>query len=198
MLLQEALRQVLQHLSDHGVSAALLGGLAVSAWTEPRFTRDVDLAVAVRSDSDAERLIHHLQSLGYRVLATVEQTAHDRLATARLVPPGESVDGLVVDLLFASSGIEGEIVGAAVELDVGASTLVKVVRAGHLVALKLLAHDPGSRPQDGIDLQALRTALDDEELALAREACDLIMARGYARGRNLPSLLEALVANDGG
>lgn len=194
MLLQDALRQVLQHLDDMHVPAALLGGLAVSVWAEPRFTRDVDLAVAVSSDAEAERVIHHLQRLGYRVLATVEQTAHDRLATARLLPPGESADGMVVDLLFASSGIEPELVRAAVEVDVGASTLVKVVRAGHLVALKLLAQDPDTRPQDALDLRSLRDALSAEELALARDACALIEARGYARGRDLSLLLEQLVA----
>jgi hypothetical protein len=196
VLLQDALRQVLEHLDEMNVPAALLGGLAVSVWAEPRFTRDVDLAVAVSSDAEAERVIHALQRLGYRVLATVEQTAHDRLATARLLPPDESADGMVVDLLFASSGIEPELVRAAVEVDVGASTLVKVVRPGHLVALKLLAHDPDTRPQDGLDLQSLRHALSDEELALARDACALIEARGYARGRDLSRLLEQLVARD--
>jgi hypothetical protein len=187
----------LQHLDDLNFSAALLGGLAVSVWTEPRFTRDVDLAVAVDSDAEAERIIHALQRSGYRVLATVEQTANDRLATARLLPPGESADGMVVDLLFASSGIEPEIVRAAVEIDIGASTVVKVVRAGHLVALKLLAHDADTRPQDGLDLRALRDTLSDEELTSAREACVLIEARGYARGRDLQRLLDELVAGTG-
>lgn len=104
---------------------------------------------------------------------------------------------MVVDLLFASSGIEPEIVRAAVEIDVGASTVVKVVRAGQLVALKLLAHDSDTRPQDGLDLRALRDALSDEDVALAREACVLIEARGYARGRDLQKLLDDLVARVG-
>jgi hypothetical protein len=38
------------------ISWAMLGGLAVSIRTEPRFTRDVDLAVAVAADDEAERL----------------------------------------------------------------------------------------------------------------------------------------------
>jgi len=38
-------------LADH---AALVGGLAVSARTEPRFTRDLDVAVAVPDDAGAE------------------------------------------------------------------------------------------------------------------------------------------------
>jgi predicted nucleotidyltransferase len=194
MQLHDALLQALSLLDELGTPAALLGGIAVSVWTEPRFTRDVDLAVAVGSDSDAERLIYQLQQRGYRVLATVEQTATARLATARMLPPGESQDGLIVDLLFCSSGIEREIVDAAMSLDIGASAPVKVVRVGHLVALKLLSHDPRTRPQDGVDLRALREAFDDEEIERARKAVALIVERGFDRGRDLSALLEAFLA----
>lgn len=71
--IREALEQVLSHLDDQSARAAVLGGLAVSVWAEPRFTRDVDLAVAVRDDADAERLVGQLTQRGYRLLATVEQ-----------------------------------------------------------------------------------------------------------------------------
>lgn len=195
MLLLEALEQILSHLDDQRAGAAVLGGLAVSVWTEPRFTRDVDLAVAIRADADAERLVHELTQRGYRLLATVEQTATGRLATARLLPPGESEEGMVVDLLFASSGIEPEIVDAAVEVDIGAGIPVRVARVGHLVALKLLSRDPAVRPQDALDLHALRPVLDAAETQLAREACDLIVRRGFHRGRDLGDLLQAFLAS---
>jgi len=70
MLLFEALGQVLSHLDDQSARAAVLGGLAVFVWAEPRFTRGVDLAVAVRDDADAERLVGQLTQRGYRLLAT--------------------------------------------------------------------------------------------------------------------------------
>ena len=60
------LRRVAAELSRTGCPFALVGGLAVSARTEPRFTRDVDLAVAVASDTEAEALIHRLRTAGYR------------------------------------------------------------------------------------------------------------------------------------
>jgi hypothetical protein len=40
-------RVALAALDDCGLGGALVGGFAVSVRTEPRFTRDVDLAVAV-------------------------------------------------------------------------------------------------------------------------------------------------------
>lgn len=196
MLLFEALDQILARLKEDRVQSALLGGLATSAWTEPRFTRDVDLAVAVRTDGEAEGLLRSLSRQGYRLLATVEQTATGRMATARLSPPSESDEGMIVDLLFASSGIETEIVDAAVELDIGASTPVRVARVGHLVALKLLAYDPGTRPQDALDLNALRAVLDSDETKRADDACELIMRRGYARERNLPALLRTYLSEN--
>jgi predicted nucleotidyltransferase len=197
VLLQDALAQILEALAEEGAPGALLGGLAVSAWTEPRFTRDVDLAVAVASDEDAERLIHRLQGRGYSLLATVEQTAVARLATARLLPPGQVEEGMVVDLLFASSGIEPEIVSAALDLDIGGAVPAKVACIGHLVALKLLAHDPIKRPQDGLDLRALRSVLNDEEQARAARACELIESRGFNRGRDLRGALAAYLSDEG-
>src|SRR5512136_1578097 len=83
---------------------ALVGGLAVSARTEPRTTRDVDIAVAVDDDSAAEALIFALQQRGYSVAAVIEQQTLGRLATVRLEPPGAGIAGALVDLLFASSG----------------------------------------------------------------------------------------------
>ncbi len=53
--LEAELRRIHAHLTESHVSFALVGGLAVSARTEPRFTRDADLAVALTSDAEAER-----------------------------------------------------------------------------------------------------------------------------------------------
>ena len=48
-----ALRRIQAELTSARVSFALVGGLAVSARTEPRFTRDADLATAVAGGADA-------------------------------------------------------------------------------------------------------------------------------------------------
>jgi len=100
---------------------------------------------------------------------------------------------LLVDLLFASSGIEHEIASDAAELDIGFDTPVPVARPGHLIALKLLADDPVARPQDALDLRALRPILDDAEIERARVACLQIVERGFHRGRDLQAMLETLL-----
>ncbi len=110
--LEAALRGVSAELTGVRVAFALVGGLAVSVRTEPRFTRDADLAVAVASDGEADALIRTLQTRGYGIEAVVEQEAAEQLATVRLMPAGDPL-GPVIDLLFASSGIESEVVGDA-------------------------------------------------------------------------------------
>jgi hypothetical protein len=100
--LESALVQIAAALEEAGTGWALVGGLAVSVRTEPRFTRDVDIAVAVQDDSEAESLIRTMRDRGYVAHTLVEQEATGRLATARLLPPGETAAGVVVDLRFAS------------------------------------------------------------------------------------------------
>jgi len=124
----------------------------------------------------------------------VEQEATRRLATIRLIPPGERERGVVVDLLFASSGIEPEIVAGAQIVEVMAGLSVPVARAGHLIALKILARDDERRPQDHVDLRALRVKADAATWDLARSALTLITERRFNRGRDLLAALEQLRA----
>lgn len=56
----------------------------MSARCEPRFTRDIDLAIAVDDDRGAEALVRSMLAAGYAVVAQVEQLDTGRLATARV------------------------------------------------------------------------------------------------------------------
>ena len=188
--LLEALRRATRDLRELDQRWALVGGLAVSARAEPRTTRDVDLVVAVAGDSQAEKLVRNLRARGYTLLEHLEQDATGRLATVRFIAPGEDEQGVLVDLLFASSGLEPEIVAQAEELEIAAGITLPVAITGHLIALKLLARDDRHRPQDFDDLRALLREASLEDLGLAREALKLIIERGYNRGRS--DLLEQL------
>ena len=175
------------------IQYALIGGIAVSTRTEPRFTQDLDWVVAVQDDAAAERVVHGLTTRGYVIDTVVENEARNRMSTVRMeVPTG----GWLVDLLFASSGIEPEIVAAAEPIEAFAGFALPVARTGHLIALKLLARGE-LRPLDTADIQALIAVADDDEIALARTAVELIEARGYDRGRDLRSDLASLLAPSG-
>ena len=191
--LEAALRQIHTDLTEAHVSFALVGGLAVSARTEPRFTRDADLAVALASDAEAEALIHSLRARDYGIEAVVEQEAVGRLATVRLTR-STKLQAPVIDLLFASSGIEPEVVAEAEPTELLPNLTIGVARTGHLIALKVLSRDDVRRPQDLVDLRALQRVASSGELARARQSLVLIAARGYHRGRDLMSEMNTLLA----
>ena len=191
-VLIESLAAAAEDLAELQRPFALVGGLAVSLRAEPRFTRDADLVVSVGVDKDAELTVNALLARGYGVEAVVEQTALGRLATARL--RSRVTGGVIVDLLFASSGIEPEITAAAEVLTVARGLTMPVARTGHLIALKLLSSDPDLRRQDLIDLDELKVVAADDDWLLAAAACEMILQRGFHRNRNLLGLLEALRA----
>jgi Nucleotidyl transferase AbiEii toxin, Type IV TA system len=190
--LEGALRRIARDLQQAGKSWALIGGLAVGARAEPRTTRDVDLIVAIADDKEAEALVFWLQTLGYGVLIVLEQTAAGRLSTVRFRPPNEPEGGVIVDLLFASSGIETEIIRAAEGLEIIPGLIVPVARIGHLLALKALARNDRDRPQDLDDPRALLLEAEPQDLEDARVALQLIEERGYHRGRRLREEFERL------
>lgn len=188
-----ALSRISDELRRAGVPFALVGGLAVSVRAEPRFTRDVDVAVAVAGDARAEALVRELGRDGWMVRAVVEQEAVGRLATVRLAAPDDIETAAVVDLLFASSGIELDLVQSADALEVLPDVTLPVASVAGLIVLKLLARAP-ERPQDEIDLVALLAVADDGDIRSARRLARLVTQRGYHRDRDLVGELETIVA----
>lgn len=179
-----------------GASWALVGGLAVSARAEPRTTRAIDVAVAVGDDQDAEELARRLSDRGYDYEEIMDHRDVGRLSTVRFTRRGDQ-SGVLHDLLFATAGIEREIVADAEVLEVLPGLYAPVARTGHLLALKILALRPErsqERPQDFADIRELLAVADAEELERARAALELISRRGYDRGKDLEGLFEQLLA----
>lgn len=187
---REVLLGALNDLGRLDHAFAIVGGLAVSARCEPRLTRDVDIAMAVSDDRDAEEIVFRLQGRGYRVVTTLEQDVTHRLATVRLQGSEVEDAGALLDLLFASSGIEPEVATQAELLELLPGISAPVARLGHLIALKVLARNDRLRPQDAMDLRSLLQDCSEVDLALARESLALIHARGFDRGRDLPAALQ--------
>lgn len=189
--IEGALIRIDSDLRQIGVAFALIGGLAVSLRAEPRTTRDVDLAVALKDDAGAERVIRGLLGLGYRVVQQLEQDRTRRLASVRLSLPDAPRIGIVIDLLFASSGIEREVVAAAEELEILRGLRMRVATAAHLVALKILA----GRPQDRADVHALLPELDAPGHDTVRAALELIARRGFDRKKDLDQAYRRALAS---
>lgn len=188
-----SLEQAAKDLDQLGTKWALVGGFAVSARAEPRFTHDVDVCVLVDTDAQAERIALQMTGFGYSVASIVEHERFDRLATLRLVSPVPG--GMPVDLLFASSGIEREVVQSAEVLEILPDLAVPVARSPHLVVLKLLARDDDVRPQDAMDLRALRRVLTADDADEVLRLVSLVSSRGFDRERDLRSLAREYLAS---
>jgi hypothetical protein len=186
---QHALAEIVAALRATSRCYALVGGVAVSFRATPRFTRDVDLVVLVDNDDDAEQLVFSLREYGFRIVATVEQKAQKRLGTARL----ESSNGVIVDLLFANSGIEPEIVRHATVVQMESVGAVSIARAEELLAMKILSMSP-KRPQDMVDAQNLIAFNADIDLKMVRKNLSTMVERAYHRDEDLFGKLDALLS----
>ena len=189
--LERALSRLDADLRALELSWAVVGGLAVSIRARPRVTWDLDVAIAVASDREAERIVLEVRGRGYRDRpdeAVLEQEDVGRLAAVQLLAPDEPGEGLGVDLLFASSGVEAEIVAMADLLETFPGLFVPVARLGHLLALKVLA----GRPRDVDDCVALLERAGPADLRQARDTLDLIERRGFHRGKDLQADLAKM------
>jgi hypothetical protein len=188
----DAASRAARDLADASASVALVGGLAVSVRSEPRNTRDVDFAVSATDDAFAEAVVRALVGRGYGIVSVLDHEVTGRLATVRM--RHASAASVLVDLLFASSGVETEVVSEAEPIEIAPGLALPVARAGHLIAMKLLSRDDVRRPQDRVDLASLVAVAQDEEIERASRACAAIQARGFARGRDLASELRTALA----
>lgn len=154
----------------------------------------MDIVVAVANDDAAESLVRQLLTQQYHLLASVEQDAARRLAAVRLGATADTAANVVVDLLFASCGIEPEIAEAAEEIEILPDLVAPVATTAHLIAMKLLARDDDRRPQDRSDLRALVDAASPQDIQDARKAIELITLRGFHRDRDLAAEWTRLAA----
>lgn len=145
----------------HIRSYALIGGLALSAWTDPRNTRDVDLVVSVSEGTTWPEIAARIES---------------RLRKKIIVKKGTRRTVIQEKLSFASGQIEVDLIGTkgfdlaeeAIRHAVVATIFkkrVRIVTPEYLILLKLI---PLSG-QDRIDVISLAKNADRRKLrALAK------------------------------
>lgn len=90
------LRRIVEALDAGAITYALAGGLAVSIYTTPRATEDIDLLI---SRDDLQRIVGALDSVGFRPAGRPMRVAGGRLEIQRLNKI-EAADLLPLDLLM--------------------------------------------------------------------------------------------------
>jgi hypothetical protein len=130
---------------SHGWQCAVIGGLAVQRWGEPRQTRDVDLTLLTGLGGEA-RFVDGLLARYASRIPDARQFALDRrvvlLTTALGVPLDISLGGLPFEV---------RLVERATPFEFEPGLAITVCSAEDLLTLKAFA----DRPQDWIDIEGI-------------------------------------------
>jgi hypothetical protein len=139
-------------LSAAGVEYAVAGGLAVSAWAEPRATVDIDLVI--RGDPAVLTVVRATARDAGLLQTNARVRAFRRVRLLRmLVPPGADPEPIAVDLLLPGDALTDAVLHNAKPLQLGRRR-VRFASAEDTVLLKLLRDSD----QDRVDIRALAAA----------------------------------------
>lgn len=138
---------------------AIIGGIAVQRWGQPRLTRDVDVTILLPPGGEAPILRDIVAEFPPRMADAVAFALEHR------VLPVQVSEGSEADLSLGLPGYEEEMVARAVPFELEAGRAVRLCSAEDLVIHKALA----GRPRDEQDIEGI----------LARQGKDFDV--GYVR-----------------
>lgn len=150
---------LLRALSEGGVRFLIVGGYAVMEYTEPRYTKDLDLWIA-RDTENARAAYQALGEFGAPLLGVTPEdfTEPDVVYQIGVTP-------VRVDIMTSVTGVEFEDAWAhRLEREVG-GLRVAILSAEHLITNKQAV----GRPHDRIDVRRLRAVLDASKTAAGGE-----------------------------
>jgi hypothetical protein len=146
MLTSSEFKELLSIFSDHKVRFLIVGGYAVMKYSEPRFTKDLDLWIAI-DQQNASAVYESLKEFGAPLSGL---TVEDFTDTSSFYQMGRAP--LRIDILMAIPGVEFE-----------AAWLKREVMMLDKVALPFISRDDlikakqaSGRPQDLLDMEALK------------------------------------------
>lgn len=128
-----------------GWRSAIIGGVAVQRWGEPRQTRDVDVALLTGSGTE----ISYIEPLLARYRPRVDDAT--RFALKNRVVLVETHDGLPLDISLAAMPYEHRLLDRASAFEFEPGTPVTTCSAEDLVVLKVIA----GRVQDWLDIEGI-------------------------------------------
>lgn len=148
--MQSDFGELLRGLSGAGVRFLIVGGYAVMEYTEPRYTKDLDIWLA-RDEANARAAWQALATFG----APVEGVTPEDLSQPDIVYQ-IGVTPIRIDLMTSISGVEFEDAWERrVEREIG-GVRVAILSPEDLITNKRTV----GRPHDRADARKLRAALD--------------------------------------
>jgi hypothetical protein len=140
-----AILEVHDFFSKEDIPYAIIGGIALQHWGEPRFTRDVDVTVLVPMGKEIEGLGKILSFFPARISDALGFALKHRVC---LVKSSEDYE---IDISLGIPGYEEEVIRRAVDYDLGGGHLIRICSAEDLIIHKAVA----GRPQDLADIESI-------------------------------------------
>ncbi|MGA3241646.1 MAG: nucleotidyl transferase AbiEii/AbiGii toxin family protein [Bryobacteraceae bacterium] len=151
--LLEAARGLQTFLEERNWRFAIIGGLALLRWGEPRFTRDVDVSLLCGFGREDEFIAPFFAS-GYRGRIS-DASAFARRNRVLLL---EAPNGVPIDIALAGLPFEEEVVERSSKFEFAAGCALRTCSAEDLIVFKLFAF----RPRDLADVESVVTRRESE------------------------------------
>jgi hypothetical protein len=146
MLTSHDFKELLSILAKHKVRYLIIGGYAVMKYTEPRWTKDLDLLIAIDPEN-ARAVFVALKEFGAPLIGLTEEDFSDADSFYQMGRPP-----MRVDIMMSIPGITFEEAWVNREhVDIAGTTALFISRDDLIRAKQATA-----RPQDLIDLENLK------------------------------------------
>ncbi len=151
----QGVMQLQKRLTEAGIASAVIGGLAVAVWGEPRLTRDADVKVLLQREQASVLL--GLLSPGYTFLADKPEQTLRRMGFLFV----KDATDLRIDLLLADTPFDIQAIQRARLVNIQSDLTITVCTSEDLILYKMIS----TRPRDREDVQGIvrrqGDALDD-------------------------------------
>jgi Uncharacterised nucleotidyltransferase len=110
----EGFKRLVLQLQQQGVRYALVGGVAMAFYTEPRFTRDIDLLL---DPDDFQKVRGVLEENGYFESASPRTFQNVAIELHRFLKVANEEDDMLIDILVAKDEVVRKIIQNGVEAE---------------------------------------------------------------------------------
>lgn len=145
-----------ERLEAANIPSALIGGLAVGAWGDPRLTRDIDLKILLHRN-ERKRLLTLLED-DYRPLHADPDGAILQNGIVFVLSP----NGKRIDIALADTSFDEELVARAQMVEILPGLKVRVCSAEDLIVLKIIAIRPKDQQDVATIIQRQGNKLDNK------------------------------------
>jgi predicted nucleotidyltransferase len=144
-LLENAAWEAHKFFTDQGVPYAIIGGMAVQYWGEPRLTQDIDLTVSAPLDEQVGFIQAILDQFHPRIEDALDFAQKNRVVLV------QASNGLPLDISLGLPGYEDEMMRRVNEIELAPGKAVRLCSAEDLIIHKAVA----GRAQDIRDIEGV-------------------------------------------